>query len=112
MNAGEKGERLALEYLLKRGYTLRAKNYQAGHREIDLILEDREGVIVFVEVKARSSLRYGLPREAVGRATQNLVREAAQSYLLEQGLHDRYVRFDVTEVYLSENRIEHIVNAF
>ena len=86
MNAGEKGERLALEYLLKRGYTLRAKNFRAGHREIDLILEDREGVIVFVEVKARSSLRYGL--------------------------HDRYVRFDVTEVYLSENRIEHIVNAF
>ena len=63
MNAGEKGERLALEYLLKRGYTLRAKNYRVGHREIDLILEDREGVIVFVEVKARSSLRYGLPRE-------------------------------------------------
>ena len=45
MNAGEKGERLALEYLLKRGYTLRAKNYRAGHREIDLILEDREGVL-------------------------------------------------------------------
>ncbi len=110
--AGQKGEKLALRYLKKKGYRLLEKNYRHGHHEIDLIMESPEGAVVFVEVKARSGTAYGLPREAVDASKQRFLRLAAQSYLQRKGLWERFCRFDVIEVYLSENRIEHIVNAF
>lgn len=109
---GQKGERLALRYMKRQGYRLLEKNYRKGHHEIDLIMEDKSGVLVFVEVKARSRTDYGLPREAVHASKQHYLRLAAQNYLTEHRLWDRFCRFDVVEVYLSENHIEHIVNAF
>lgn len=109
---GKKGERLALRYLRKKGYRLLEKNYRKGHHEIDLIMEDRDEVVVFVEVKARSRTDYGLPRQAVNASKQRYLRLAAQYYLTENELWERFIRFDVIEVYLSDNHIEHIVNAF
>lgn len=110
MNAGEKGERLALKQLKRQGYRLLEKNYRHGHHEIDLIMEQGE-YIVFVEVKARST-DFSLPREAVNAHKQHCLRLAAGAYLQQNSLENRFCRFDVVEVYLSSGQIEHIVNAF
>ena len=110
---GNYGEALVAEYLRKRRYTLIASQYRCRMGEIDLIA--RKGkVLCFVEVKTRSNLSMGLPREYVTPAKQARIRAAAALYLSEKGL-DCPVRFDVAEVYLEEGkapRIEYLENAF
>ncbi len=110
---GNYGEALVAEYLRKRRYTLIASQYRCRMGEIDLIA--RKGkVLCFVEVKTRSNLSVGLPREYVTHAKRERIRTAAALYLGEKGL-DCPVRFDVAEVYLEEGkapRIEYLENAF
>lgn len=108
---GDKGERIAEEYLLERGYELLARNWRYGRCELDLVLRQGE-TVVFVEVKARSRTAHGLPAEFVtARKRQNTLR-AAQAYLQVNGLLDAPARIDVVEVYLPEGRVHHIENAF
>ena len=84
--------------------------------EIDLIAE-QEGALLFVEVKLRTNLRYGMPRESVTAKKQEKLRSAALLYLSMHGL-DAPARFDVAEVYTDvhhsarSTRIEYIENAF
>jgi putative endonuclease len=89
--------------------TLLEKNFSIRGGEIDLIL--RSGAyIVFVEVKTRSGAYAGLGREAVTREKQRRVCRAAMRYIVEKGLADAFVRFDVVEI--QGARVTHIPNAF
>ena len=110
-DVGKKGEQLALHYLKRHGYRLLERNYRYGHYEIDLVME-QAGCIVFVEVKARSDTYFGTPAMAVDRRKQRCLLLAAQGYLVERCREESPARFDIVEVYLTENRIQHIVNAF
>ena len=108
---GDAGEQRALRHLRKKGLRLLEKNYRYGRYEIDLVMEDRD-FLVFVEVKARSETNFGTPAMAVGKEKQRFLIAAAQGYLQQNRCENRFVRFDVVEVYLSEDRIVHIENAF
>ena len=108
---GKKGEQQALRYLKRRGSRLLERNYRYGRYEIDLVME-QAGCIVFVEVKARSDTHFGTPAMAVDSRKQRYLLLAAQGYLMERRCEEWPARFDVVEVYLTENRIQHIVNAF
>jgi len=110
---GQLGERLTAEYLRQKGYRLIASQYRCRHGEIDLIAMDGK-TLCFIEVKTRTNVSVGMPREYVTRSKQEKLRAAAGLYLAEKGL-DCTVRFDVAEVYLATNRkarIEYIENAF
>lgn len=113
---GKTGEQLAAQYLAQQGYQIIAANYRCRVGEIDLIVLDRRGQIIFVEVKTRRSLSFGNPAMAVDRRKQAKLRTAAAVFLA--GYHcyqDRPVRFDVIEVVRSSAggwRINHIPNAF
>ena len=113
---GRWGEETAAAYLRRRHYTIVAANYRCRLGEIDLIAENRD-YLVFVEVKLRSNLRYGMPRESVTAKKQEKLRSAALLYLSMHGL-DAPARFDVAEVYTDvhhsarSTRIEYIENAF
>ena len=61
---GKKGEKLVVEYLKKHGYKILKTNYRTPFGEADIIAEDGDE-IVFVEVKTRTSDRYGTPAESV-----------------------------------------------
>ncbi len=61
---GQEGERMALEFLLGKGYRMLFRNYRQGRGEIDLIMQ-MDQLLVFVEVKTRSNTDYGEPEEAV-----------------------------------------------
>ncbi|MDO4571804.1 MAG: YraN family protein [Clostridia bacterium] len=114
MTARETGmaaEALACRYLKRKGYRLLARNYRHGRYEIDLVMEDGE-TLVFVEVKARSSLRFGRPAESVTAAKRRFLLTAALAYMQESGRWDEPARFDVIEVYLPNKDIVHISNAF
>jgi len=108
---GSFGENLALNYLQNKGYVLLEKNYRFGHKEIDLILQDGE-TIVFVEVKTRSTIRFGTPAEAITPAKRHNLLVAAEAFITKKHLYDRPARFDVLEIDLSEHTIHHILNAF
>ena len=113
---GAWGEECAAAYLRRRGYRILARNYSCRFGEIDLIAE-KDGVLLFVEVKLRTNLQYGAPREYVTVKKQEKLRAAALLYLSEREL-DVPARFDVAEVYTDvrhsagKTRIAYIENAF
>jgi putative endonuclease len=81
---GRWGEAAAARYLEARGYAIVARNVYTPYGEIDLICSQPDGSLVFVEVKTRTSLRFGYPEEAVdARKLAHLV-SSAQAYLLER----------------------------
>ena len=113
---GAWGEDCAAAYLRRHGYRILARNYSCRFGEIDLIAE-KDGVLLFVEVKLRTNLQYGAPREYVTVKKQEKLRAAALLYLSEREL-DVPARFDVAEVYTDvrhsagNTRIAYIENAF
>lgn len=94
---GNKGEEAAAAYLENHGYTVRERNYRSQTGEIDIIAS-RGRMMVFVEVKTRGSLAYGMPSEAVNIAKQRKIIRTALSYIRYKGLTDYAYRFDVLEV--------------
>ncbi len=94
---GNKGEQAAAAYLENHGYTVLERNFRAKTGEIDLIVS-RGQLIVFVEVKTRGTLAYGVPAEAVNYLKQRKIIRTAQCYIQYKKLYDHACRFDVLEV--------------
>ncbi|MBP5405202.1 MAG: YraN family protein [Clostridia bacterium] len=106
-----KGEALARRALEAKGYKILCANYATKIGEIDLIAR-QEDVIVFVEVKARTSAEHGEPIEAVTARKVSKIVTVAKQYLLSQGIYDRAsVRFDVVECFPG-GIVRHTENAF
>jgi len=110
---GKEGERVAEQYLKKKGYKVVERNYRCAGGELDLIVLDRR-VVVFVEVKTRTGHGFGTPLEAVEFRKQRKMIQAAQFFLTAKRLHQRDARFDVVGVSWpgGEPLVEHIENAF
>ena len=110
---GRLAEDAACLFLEEQGFTIVQRNYRIRTAEIDIIAKDGD-TLVFVEVKARSTLSKGGPREAVGTAKQQKIVLGARHFLRERRLADVRVRFDVVALYEKNNRfkIELIENAF
>lgn len=106
---GDIGENKAVKYLTDKGYEILETNYKNKLGEIDIIAKD-DTRIVFVEVKARATAKYGYPREAVNEYKQRKIRMVAESYLKSKRLLNSYIRFDVIEI-LAGN-ITHLIAAF
>lgn len=95
---GRRGEDLAAAWYQQQGYTVVARNWRCRQGEIDLIVR-REAEVVFCEVKARSSVAFGTPAEAVTARKQARVRRLAGVWLVEQeGSRRGRLRFDVAAV--------------
>lgn len=110
---GKEGESLAAEFLVNKGCRLVERNFRCTVGEIDLIVRDG-GTLVFVEVKSRHGLRYGLPQEAVSTAKQRRLTRLAHWYIQDRRLEGLPARFDVVAVTWSDRKPEltWIVNAF
>ena len=106
---GNQGEALAKNYLIKQKYKILETNFKNAIGEIDIIAKDGD-TIVFVEVKARNSTRYGLPREAITEYKQNKIHKVALGYLKFTRNINAKIRFDCIEVLGDE--ITHIKNCF
>ncbi len=110
---GRRSEARAARHLQACGYVILEKNYRTQHGEIDIIAEDN-GVIVFVEVKARRTDRFGNPKGAVTEDKQRKISMVALQYLKSTGRLAASARFDVVAVHASDGfeRIEVVENAF
>ncbi len=100
MKLGEKGEELAVRFLKKKGYKIIKQNYKTRIGEIDIIAKDRES-LVFIEVKTRESIEYGLPFEAVNSAKKRKIRNVALLYL-KRLKEIPPCRFDVVSIYYKQ----------
>ena len=109
---GRKGEELARRFLEKKGFVILEQNYRTRSGEIDLIAQEGK-TLVFVEVKTRSSRRYGHPFEAVTARKRAQLTKVALEYLSRNSLYDQPARFDVVSV-LADGKpeIEVVRNAF
>ena len=113
-SVGRIGEAAAATRLEESGLALLQRRYRRRLGEIDLIALEGE-LVVFVEVKARRTARYGWPAESVTPAKRRRIARVALCFLAERGWLDRPSRFDVIEVYLEGStvkRVRHIVDAF
>ena len=107
---GSEYEGLAAKWLEGHGYQIVERNYRCRQGEIDLIAE-KDGYLVFVEVKYRRDDKMGNPKEAVNRKKQKKISMTASYYLMREcGRMDIPCRFDVAAV-LGE-QIEVVKNAF
>ncbi|HSC70130.1 MAG TPA: YraN family protein [Candidatus Methylomirabilis sp.] len=112
---GRQGETAARDYLTRRGLRILVENFTCAAGEVDLIGRER-GVLVFIEVKARTSNAFGPPHLAVHRRKQRQIVRAAQWYLAEQRTPDAPSRFDVLAVTFRKDggppRIDWVKDAF
>jgi putative endonuclease len=110
---GLKGERVAERWLVRRGWRVLQRRYRSGRRDIDLVAE-RDGLVAFVEVKARSGTRFGDPVEAVNWKKRNDLVRSAATWIDRHGRVGENYRFDVIGVLVtgSDVRIRHVENAF
>lgn len=109
---GRKGEDEAYKYLDRLEYFIIARNFKCSHGEIDMIALDKKE-LVFIEVKTRCSKKYGEPRDAVNEIKKKHIKKAASFYIYKNGLDNSYIRFDVIEIYVKNEKfhINHIKNA-
>ena len=113
IQTGERGEELATEFLINKGYKILDKNWRHGHGEIDIIAKINN-ILVFVEVKTRKNLEFGEPEYSITKNKQKQIRKIAEAYLYENST-DLDCRIDVVAILLKKNlppEINHIKNAF
>lgn len=111
-NLREKGslyEKIAGEYLKKKGYQILEYNYRCRYSEIDIIAKQGE-YYVFCEVKYRKTNDVTISFEAINMRKQQKISKAALFYLTTHGLMDHPCRFDV--IGIAGKEIKHIENAF
>lgn len=111
---GNRGEELAAAFLERNGLKVIERNFHCKGGEIDIVAKDGS-TLVFVEVKSRKTLSFGVPQLAVTPFKQRQISKAALTWLAKNRQHDKPARFDVIAILLDgsyHHRIEHIKNAF
>lgn len=112
MNVGETGEGIAAKFLEKHGHEILERNFRFQRGEIDII-SFTKGIVVFTEVKTRTNVSYGDPKDAVDIFKRRQIYMTAEHYLTQRSPFYRAARFDVIEVFLTDKpMIHHIKNAF
>ena len=112
INIGNRGEDLAKAYLLENNFTIRAQNYRFKRSEIDIIAE-KNGILIFFEVKTRKNAKYGNPEDFVNDHKAEVVSRGAQQYM-EEIKWIGPIRFDIISIILGKEdpEIEHFKDAF
>lgn len=112
---GRYGEDLAAQHLQASGLLLLDRNWRCRDGELDLVARDRDGTVVFVEVKTRSSSAFGEPSEAVGPVKARRLRRLAARWLQEHPGGARPLRFDVVSIVRRPGQapvVQHLREAF
>jgi len=109
---GKKGESIASDHLVSKGFKILETNWHVGSYELDIIAE-KENMVVVAEVKTRTSTVFGEPEIFVNKVKQKFMIRAANIYITSKGI-DKEVRFDIISVVVkgNSNMVNHIEDAF
>ena len=113
IDIGKRGETLAISFLKKNGYRIIESNFRCRYGEIDIIAQDGK-TVAFIEVKTKTSNRFGSPTQAIDLRKQRQVSKTALAYISQKRLTNYSARFDVVGINIkgSNSEIELIKNAF
>ena len=112
---GRWGEKQGEKFLKSKGLKTLARNFSCKTGEIDLIMVDGDGSIVFVEVRTKADESFGPPEESITQPKRARLLRAARYFLAAHKIEDRPLRFDVVTVVLGQvgrPQIRHYQNAF
>ena len=113
---GKIGEEKAREFLESKGYELLTSNFRYDRAEVDLIFkEEKNKIVIFVEVKARRNRKFGEPEESINKTKQNQIKKAAEGFISENDeFLDYDLRIDTVSVFMDGKgiTINHTENAF
>ncbi len=109
---GKLGEQLAVDFLIKKGYIIKEKNWRFQKAEVDIIAQ-KENILAIIEVKTRATDYFGNPQDFISPKKIKLLTNAIDEYVTENDL-DVEVRFDVIGIIKNKNetKIEHLEDAF
>jgi putative endonuclease len=93
---GKEGENLAADWLSKQEYQLLKRNFRFKYWEIDIIAEKNQ-ILHFIEVKTRSSEKFGLPEDSVTTKKMKQLKIAAAVYLRANPQY-KWIQFDIISV--------------
>ena len=112
LQTGRRGEEAAARYLRQQGFTILHTNWRCHPYELDIVAMDGT-VLVFVEVRTRSSRAFGEPEETVDQRKQQKLADAAEAFL-DAHPHTGEIRFDIVAILSRGNttRLRHIRDAF
>ena len=109
---GKRSEIIAAEYLKKKKYKILEVNYKNNIGEVDVIAKDKD-YTVFVEVKSRTSQKFGHPFEAIDEEKQRKIHAVASLYMVKNHKYGTKCRFDAISISgLEDPEITHIIDAF
>jgi putative endonuclease len=102
-DTGNKGEELAAQALIERGFNILERNWQFRHWEVDIIAS-KDNRLHFIEVKTRKNKVFGYPEESITRDKMKSLKNAAEAY---QEKHPawKYIQFDVVAICLSDEKV-------
>lgn len=112
---GKWGEEMAVQHLREQGYTILDRDWRVGHRDLDIVARTPDGiVVVFVEVKTRTSDVVSSPHDAVDARKIKSLGAAANAYVKEFQIWDE-LRFDIISIIGDRSEtalLEHVEDAF
>ena len=112
---GRWGEKRCEKFLKNKGMKTLARNYSCRMGEIDLVMVDRDGTIVFVEVKARADEKFAAVESAVDYPKQKKLALTGRFFLSTNNISNRVCRFDVVTLLLAQKgpaQLHHYQRAF
>lgn len=113
---GKWGEEQAALYLRSKGWYIRHRDWHCGHRDVDIVAIDEDSsIVIFVEVKTRSTGQWGEPDEAIDLEKQNSIIQTAGAYVRNFRLEYCEVRYDTISIVGTPDtgaQITHKENAF
>jgi len=112
---GRWGEKRCEKFLKRKGLKTLTRNFYCKTGEIDLIMVDSDGTLVFVEVKTRANEDFSPSESAVTKAKKTRMLRTVRYFLATNNIEDRPFRFDVVTIVLGEKspeQIRHYENAF
>ncbi len=105
---GIKGEQLAAEFLLNKGYIIIERNWRAGKKEVDIIAF-KDNVLAVIEIKTRSSNDLLFPEEAVNRKKKDNLRAAAAVFVSDKPQYIN-IRYDIISVLMEFGTAKEIIH--
>jgi len=112
---GRWGEKRGEKFLKSKGLKTLARNFSCKTGEIDLVMVDGDGSIVFVEVRTKADESFSLPEETITQPKRARLTRAARYFLATHKIEDRPLRFDVVTIVLGQTgreQIRHYQKAF
>lgn len=105
---GVKGEEIAENFLQTKGYKILHRNWRWERKEVDIIAETN-GLLVFIEVKTRSTAYFGFPEDAVDHKKQDFLKLAAEEFLYQNPEYTQ-IRFDIISIITQKETIKEIMH--